>query len=84
MKIFQLVLEYTKAQYPAHEFRTSCLWELLYAADLVIVAESQEELKRKLAMWKKEIELRGLRINMKKTKNMQSRYSVSMQLKMFI
>ena len=28
----------------SQEFRTECLWELLYAYDLVIIAESVEEL----------------------------------------
>ena len=63
------------------EFRTSCPWELLYADDLVIAAESQEELERKLSLWKREIELKGLRVNMKKTKIMHSRYGTNQRRK---
>ena len=32
---------------PSQEYRTGCPWELLYADDLVIVAESLEELTEK-------------------------------------
>ena len=52
------------------EFRTGCPWELLYADDLVIVAESLEELKEKLKLWKDELELKGLKVNVGKTKIM--------------
>ena len=52
------------------EFRTGCPWELLYADDLVIVAESLEELKEKLKLWKDELELKGLKVNVGKTKLM--------------
>ena len=34
------------------EFRTGCLWELLYADDLMISAESMEELLVKVQTWK--------------------------------
>ena len=30
------------------EFRVGCPWELLYAGDLVLVAETLEDLKKKL------------------------------------
>ena len=36
----------------SQEFRTGCPWELLYADDLVIVAESLEELTEKSRLWK--------------------------------
>ena len=54
------------------EFRTGCLWELLYADDLMISAESMEELLVKLKTWKTEMEKKGLRVNMGKTKIMVS------------
>ena len=58
----------------SREFRTSCPWELLYADDLVIIADSSEELMRKLALWKDNIESKGLRVNMTKTKILHCKY----------
>ena len=52
----------------SREFRTGCPWELLYADDLMISAESMEELLVKLKTWKTEMEKKGLRVNMGKTK----------------
>ena len=49
-------------------------WELLYADDLVIIAETANELMTKLAAWKKAIEDKGLRVNMGKTKTLRSRH----------
>ncbi len=37
-------------------------WELLYADDLVLTAESEEEVIHMLNRWKEEIEQRGLKI----------------------
>ena len=54
------------------EFRTGCPWELLYADDLMISAESMEELLVKVQTWKTEMEKKGLRVNMGKTKIMES------------
>ena len=45
---------------------------LLYADDLVISAETEEGLKMKLNKWKTEMEAKGLRVNMGKTKIMVS------------
>ena len=56
----------------SREFRTGCPWELLYADDLMISAESMEELLVKLKTWKSEMEKKGLRVNMGKTKIMAS------------
>ena len=50
------------------EFRTGCPWELFYADDLIIVAESLEELTKRLKLWKDNMESKGLRVNMAKTK----------------
>ena len=52
----------------SREFRTGCPWELLYADDLVIIAETKDELLLKLAQWKQGIEAKGLRVNTRKTK----------------
>ena len=56
----------------SRELRTGCPWELLYANDLMISAESMEELLVKLKTWKTEMEKKGLRVNMGKTKIMVS------------
>ena len=44
------------------------LWDLLYADDLMITAESEEEAARKFSVWKREMETRGLKVNINKTK----------------
>ena len=44
----------------------------MYADDLVISAETEEGLKMKLNKWKTEMEAKGLRVNMGKTKIMVS------------
>ena len=44
--------------------------ELLYADDLVLVAETEELLMEKLRKWKKGMESKGLRVNIGKTKVM--------------
>ena len=46
------------------------LWELLYADDLVITAETSEEASIRFNNWKKAMEKRGLKVNMEKTKVM--------------
>ena len=45
----------------SREFRTGCPWELLYADDLVIVAELLGELKIRLKNWKDGLEEKGLK-----------------------
>ena len=47
-------------------------WELLYADDLVISAETEEGLKMKLNKGKTEMEAKGLRVDMGKTEIMVS------------
>ena len=56
----------------SREFRTGCPWELLYADDLVIVDETLDGLTSKLRSWKEEMEKKGLRVNVDKTKIMVS------------
>ena len=70
MDIFIIVMEVL-----SHEFRIVCTWELLYANDLFIVAESLDELKIRLKNWKEGLEFKGLKVNIGKTKVMCSRYS---------
>ena len=40
----------------SREFHTGCSWELLYTDDLMISAESKEELLVKVKTWKTEME----------------------------
>ena len=54
----------------SREFREGLPMELLYADDLVLVAETEELLLEKLRKWKKGMELKGLRVNIGKTKVM--------------
>lgn len=54
----------------SREFRVGCPWELLYADDLVLVAETLDELMIKLERWKTGVESKGLKVNMEKTKVM--------------
>src|SRR6188768_2291690 len=42
-------------------------WELLYADDLVIIAESEESLIEKIRKWKEEQEMKGLKVNVGRT-----------------
>ena len=56
----------------SRDFCTGCPWELLYADDLMISAESMEELLVKVQTWKTGMEKKGLRVNMEKTKIMES------------
>ena len=52
------------------EFRVALPWELLYADDLVVIAETEEDLIKRLNEWKDFVENRGMRVNMNKAKVM--------------
>jgi len=54
----------------SREFRVALLWELLYADDLAVIAETEEELIKWLNVWKENVESKGMRVNMNKTKVM--------------
>ena len=54
----------------SRNFRGGLPMELLYADDLVLMAESEELLMVKLRKWKEGMEEKGLRVNMGKTKVM--------------
>jgi len=41
------------------EFRVVLPWELLYADDLAVIAETEEELIKRLNKWKDNVENRG-------------------------
>ena len=63
----------------SREFRVGCPWKLLYADDLVLMAETLEDLKKKLIIWKDNIEAKGLRVNVHKTKLACSKHSLSVE-----
>ncbi|MBJ5468736.1 hypothetical protein JGG40_23790 [Salmonella enterica subsp. enterica serovar Derby] len=52
------------------EVREGLPWEVLYADDLVLAAESKEKLKVRVQKWKASLETKGLRVNVGKTKIM--------------
>ena len=54
----------------SREFRVALPWELLYADDLVVITESEEDLIKRLNEWKNNVENRGMRVNMNKTEVM--------------
>jgi len=54
----------------SREFRVALPWELLYADDLVVIAETEDDLIKRLNEWKNNVENRGMRVNMNKTKVM--------------
>ena len=54
----------------SREFRVALPWELLYADDLAVIAEIEEELIKRLNEWKENVESKGMRVNMNKTKVM--------------
>ena len=66
--LFILVLEALSREFPDRGIP----WELLYADDLLVASESLEKCKERLRLWKVEMEQKGLRVNMKKTKIMVS------------
>ncbi len=55
------------------EFKTGCPWELLYADDLVLIAETDKELERKFQLWKQNLVSRGLKVNLAKSSQQERR-----------
>jgi len=47
----------------SRKFRVALPWELLYADDLVVIAETEEGLIKRLDEWKNNGENRGMRVN---------------------
>ena len=62
----------------SRDFCTGTPWELCYTDDLVIIAETEDELKMKLIKWKTNSEAKDLRVNMGKTEIMVSRINLQM------
>ena len=52
----------------SRELRVALPWELLYADDLALIAETEEELIKRLNEWKDNMESKGMRVDMNKTK----------------
>ena len=65
----------------SREFRTGLPWELLYADDLVLMADSIEELEILFERWKSGMEQKGLRVNSGKRKVMISKHKRNPQNK---
>src|SRR5207247_240860 len=59
----------------ADNFKKGLPWELLYADDLVLLAESRLELEKRLAEWMTRLK-KGLRVNIGKTKVMNCKVGV--------
>ena len=57
----------------SRELRVGLPMELLYADDLVLLAETEDSLLEKLRIWKIGMEAKGLRVNASKTKIMKCR-----------
>jgi len=51
----------------SREFRVALPWELLYADDLAVIAETEEELIKTLIEWKDNVESKVIRVSMNKT-----------------
>jgi len=54
----------------SREFRVAMPCELLYADDLAVIAETEEELIKKFNEWKDNVESKSMRVDMNKTKVM--------------
>jgi len=47
----------------SREFRVALPWKLLYADNYVVIAETEEDLIKRLNEWKNNVENRGMRVN---------------------
>ena len=54
----------------SREFRVALPCEMLYADDLVVIAEREDDLIKSPKEWKDNVEKRGMRVNVNKTKVM--------------
>ena len=51
----------------SREFRAALPWELLNDDDLTVIAETEEELIKRLNEWNDNVKSKGMRVNMNKT-----------------
>jgi len=63
--LFMIVMESI-----CREFRVALPWELLCADDLVVMAETEDDLIKRLNEWKDNVENGGMRVNVNKNKVM--------------
>jgi len=68
--VLNLLLFTTVLEALSRTFRAGLSWELLYADDLVLMAESEEKLMDNLRRWRHGSEEKGLKVNVGKTKVM--------------
>ena len=61
----------------ARKAGSSLPWEILYADDLVLLAESEEQLKQKIKNWKDNFSAKGMTVNAMKSKVMVSLFGAS-------
>jgi len=61
--LFVIVIEAT-----SREFRVALPWHLLFADDLVVIAESEQDLIKRFNEWKNDVQNRGTYVNVNKTK----------------
>ena len=54
----------------SREFRVALPWKLLYADDLAVIAETEKEWIKRLNDWKDNVDSKGMRVDMNKTKVM--------------
>jgi len=54
----------------SRELRVALPWELLYADDFVVIAETEDDLIKRLNEWRDNVENTSMRVNMNKTKVM--------------
>jgi len=52
----------------SREFTVALPWELLYAGDLAVIAETEKDLSKRLNEWKDNVENKSMGVNMNKTK----------------
>ena len=52
----------------SREISVALPWELLYADDLAVIAETEEKLIKRFNEWKDNMESKGMTVNMNKTK----------------
>ena len=52
----------------SREFTVTLPWELLYTDDLIMIAETEDDLIKRINEWKDNMENRGMRVNMNKNK----------------
>jgi len=50
----------------SREFRVALPWELLYADDLVVIGETEDDLIKRLNEWKENTENTDMRVDMNK------------------